>query len=71
MGDDPLSAQFIAAFVRANTRLRPVPRVPEILLHGADATVPLYDGASRAIRQAAFQAESFGRSAVRCVLHQA
>ena len=41
MGEDA-SAQFIAAFVRANTRLRPVPQVPEILLHVADATVPLW-----------------------------
>jgi predicted nicotinamide N-methyase len=41
MGEEA-SAQFIAAFVRANTRLRPVPHVPEILLHVADATVPLW-----------------------------
>jgi predicted nicotinamide N-methyase len=31
-----------AAFVRANTRLRPVPLVPEILLHVADEAVPLW-----------------------------
>ncbi len=30
------------AFVRANTRLRPVPLVPEILLHVADEAVPLW-----------------------------
>lgn len=41
MGEDP-SAQSIARFVRANTRLKPVPHVPEILLHVADATVPLW-----------------------------
>jgi predicted nicotinamide N-methyase len=29
------------AFIRANTRLRPVPHVPEILLHVAEETVPL------------------------------
>jgi predicted nicotinamide N-methyase len=31
-----------AAFVRANTRLRPVPLVPEISLHVADEAVPLW-----------------------------
>jgi predicted nicotinamide N-methyase len=41
MGEDA-SAQPIAQFVRANTRLKPVPHVPEILLHVADATVPLW-----------------------------
>jgi predicted nicotinamide N-methyase len=30
------------AFVRANTRLRPVPLVPDILLHVADEAVPLW-----------------------------
>src|SRR5918997_850054 len=29
-------------FVRANTRLRPVPHVPEISLHLADESVPLW-----------------------------
>jgi predicted nicotinamide N-methyase len=42
MDEDPLSAGCIAQFVRANTRLRPVPHVPEILLYVADATVPLW-----------------------------
>jgi predicted nicotinamide N-methyase len=40
--DEGASAQSIAQFVRANTRLKPVPHVPEILLHVADATVPLW-----------------------------
>ena len=31
-----------AEFVRANTRLRPVPHVPEITLHLADEAVPLW-----------------------------
>jgi predicted nicotinamide N-methyase len=31
-----------AAFIRANTRLRPVPLVPEILLYLADETVPIW-----------------------------
>jgi predicted nicotinamide N-methyase len=30
------------AFIRANTRLKPVPHVPEILLHVADESVPLW-----------------------------
>jgi len=30
------------AFIRANTRLRPVPHVPEISLHVADEAVPLW-----------------------------
>src|SRR5213078_2968933 len=29
-------------FVRANTRLKPVPHVPEILLHVADESVPIW-----------------------------
>jgi predicted nicotinamide N-methyase len=37
-----LTAAGRAAFVRANTRLRPVPLVPEILLHVADEAVPLW-----------------------------
>jgi predicted nicotinamide N-methyase len=32
-----------AAFIRANTRLRPVPLVPEISLHLADEAVPLWE----------------------------
>lgn len=31
-----------AAFIRANTRLRPVPLAPEIVLHVADEAVPLW-----------------------------
>ena len=31
-----------AAFIRTNTRLRPVPLVPEIVLHVADEAVPLW-----------------------------
>jgi predicted nicotinamide N-methyase len=34
--DDP------KAFIRANTKLRPVPHVPEIVLHVADEAVPLW-----------------------------
>src|SRR5882757_4328333 len=30
------------AFIRANTRLRPVPLVPEISLHVADEAVPIW-----------------------------
>src|SRR5712691_9451157 len=30
------------AFIRANTRLKPVPHVPEIVLHVADESVPLW-----------------------------
>jgi predicted nicotinamide N-methyase len=30
------------AFIRANTRLRPVPLVPNIVLHTADEAVPLW-----------------------------
>jgi predicted nicotinamide N-methyase len=30
------------AFIRANTRLKPVPHVPEILLHVADESVPIW-----------------------------
>jgi predicted nicotinamide N-methyase len=36
------SAADRAAFIRANTRLRPVPLAPEILLHLADEAVPLW-----------------------------
>ncbi len=31
-----------AAFIRANTRLRPVPLIPEISIHVADEAVPLW-----------------------------
>ena len=36
------SAASIAQFVRANTRLKSVPHVPEIRLRLADETVPLW-----------------------------
>src|SRR5437763_8593281 len=42
MPDDLLSTASIAHFIRANTRLEPVPHVPEIRLHVADETVPLW-----------------------------
>jgi predicted nicotinamide N-methyase len=42
MPDDPHSAASIAHFIRANTRLKPVPHVPEIAIHVADETVPLW-----------------------------
>ena len=31
------------AFIRANTRLKPVPHVPEISLHVADESVPMWE----------------------------
>jgi predicted nicotinamide N-methyase len=37
-----VSAPRIAEFIRANTRLQPVVHAPEIMLHVADATVPLW-----------------------------
>lgn len=37
-----LTTAGCAAFVRANTRLRPIPLVPEISLHVADEAVPLW-----------------------------
>jgi predicted nicotinamide N-methyase len=37
-----MSGRDPAAFIRANTRLRPVPAVPEIVLHLADEAVPLW-----------------------------
>ena len=40
MTDAPITDP--AAFIRANTRLRPVPLVPEIVLHVADEAVPLW-----------------------------
>ena len=36
------AARERTAFIRANTRLRPVPHVPEIMLHVADEAVPLW-----------------------------
>src|SRR5436309_5604560 len=42
MPDDLLSTASIAHFIRANTRLKPVPHVPEIRLHVANETVPLW-----------------------------
>src|SRR5262245_46888864 len=42
MSDDLHSAASIAQFIRANTRLEPVAHVPEIALHVADETVPLW-----------------------------
>jgi predicted nicotinamide N-methyase len=40
--EERLTVSDRAAFVRANTRLRPVPLVPEISLHVADEAVPLW-----------------------------
>jgi predicted nicotinamide N-methyase len=42
MDPNPDSARCSSQFIRANTRLKPVPQVPEILLHVADETVPLW-----------------------------
>ena len=41
MSQSPRSADPVP-FIRANTRLRPVPHVPEIMLHLADEAVPLW-----------------------------
>src|SRR5262249_32845362 len=38
----PVTIADPRAFLLANTRLRPVPRVPEIMLHVADESVPLW-----------------------------
>jgi predicted nicotinamide N-methyase len=43
MGTMTLVIPDRAAFIRANTRLRPVPLVPEISLHLADEAVPLWE----------------------------
>jgi predicted nicotinamide N-methyase len=40
--EERLNTADRAAFVRANTRLRPVPLVPEISLHVADEAIPLW-----------------------------
>src|SRR5262249_481913 len=42
MDSDLLARGGISEFIRANTRLQPVPHAPEILLHLADSTVPLW-----------------------------
>ncbi len=39
---DDAAARERVAFIRANTRLRPVPHVPEVVLHVADEAVPLW-----------------------------
>jgi predicted nicotinamide N-methyase len=41
VSQSPRSADPVP-FIRANTRLRPVPHVPEIMLHLADEAVPLW-----------------------------
>jgi len=41
-----------AAFIRANTRLHPVPLVPEIVLHLADEAVPLWHKTEEEIGEA-------------------
>src|SRR5262249_3511494 len=38
----PVTIADPRAFLLANTRLRPVPRVPEIMLHVADESVPIW-----------------------------
>lgn len=40
-----------AAFIRANTRLRPVPLVPEIVLHVADEAVPLWQSTEEQLNE--------------------
>jgi len=42
MDSDLLAGGGISDFIRANTRLQPVPHAPEILLHLADSTLPLW-----------------------------
>ena len=39
------------AFVRANTRLKPVPHVPEILLHVADESVAIWQKTEEELEQ--------------------
>ena len=39
------------AFVRANTRLRPVPHVPELVLHLADEALPLWQRTEEELNQ--------------------
>ena len=39
---DPSAASDKAIFIHANTRLRPVPLVPEIAIHVADESVPIW-----------------------------
>jgi predicted nicotinamide N-methyase len=41
-----------AAFIRSNTRLRPVPLVPEIMLHVADEAVPLWSKTEEELNEA-------------------
>jgi len=45
-----------AAFVRANSRLRPVPLVPEISLHVADEAVPLWQKTEEELGKLGLQA---------------
>src|SRR5438105_5215605 len=40
------------AFIRANTRLRPVPLVPEIVIHVADEAVPLWQKTEEELNEA-------------------
>ena len=39
------------AFIRANTRLKPVPHVPEILLHVAEESVPIWQKTEEELNQ--------------------
>src|ERR1044071_3907433 len=39
------------AFIRANTRLKPVPHVPELVLHVADEAVPIWEKTEEELAQ--------------------
>jgi predicted nicotinamide N-methyase len=49
-GSEPPSETSMADFIRANTRLRAVPLVPEIALHVADEAVPLWQRTEEELR---------------------
>ena len=48
-----------AAFIRANTRLMPVPHAPEIRLHLADEATQLWQKTSKHSRQRCFAFSSW------------
>lgn len=47
-----ITAESADAFIRSNTRLRPVPLVPEISLHVADEAVPVWTMTEEELGQA-------------------
>src|SRR2546421_333422 len=48
------------AFILANTRLTPVPHVPEVVLHVADEPVPLWEKTEDELREIALNMETNG-----------